>query len=120
MRRSRWASKPYDAGNRSKTSSKFEELARLIAGELEVLKIELSALIVAAAASKRPRPRRAASIPSRLVATAGMVGGGTFGAILYLISFLEVRAQRINSLDDVEHKLGIKVIWNCSTSLPKK
>jgi polysaccharide biosynthesis transport protein len=86
-----------------------EELARLIAGELEVLKIELSApdrvrLLQQAKAPGAIDPR------SRLVKTTGMAGGGTFGAILLLISFLEFRAQRISSLDDVEHKLGIKVV----------
>jgi succinoglycan biosynthesis transport protein ExoP len=85
-----------------------EELARLIAGELEVLKIELSA-------PDRVRLLQEAKAPGalnsrRLVSAAGMAGGGTFGAILFLISYLEVRAQRINSLDDVEHKLGIKVV----------
>jgi polysaccharide biosynthesis transport protein len=85
-----------------------EELARLIAGELELLKIELSA-------PDRVRLLKEAKAPGalnsrRLVATAGMVGGGTCGAILFLITFLEVRAQRINSHDDVEHKLGIKVV----------
>ena len=85
-----------------------EELARLIGGELEVLKVELSA-------PDRVRLIQEAKAPgaidsSRLVRTAGMAGGGTFGAILFLISFLEFRAQRISSLDDVEHKLGIKVV----------
>ena len=85
-----------------------EDLARLIGGELEVLKVELGA-------PDRVRLLQEAKAPgaldsSRLVRTAGMAGGGTFGAILFLISFLEFRAQRISSLDDVEHKLGIKVV----------
>jgi polysaccharide biosynthesis transport protein len=83
-------------------------LARLIGGELEVLKIELNAPDRVRLLQEAKAP--AATDSSRLVKTAGMAGGGTFGAILLLISFLEFRAQRISSLDDVEHKLGIKVV----------
>ena len=39
-----------------------------------------------------------------------MAGGGAFGAIILLISFLEFRAQRISSLDEVVRGLGIKVV----------
>ena len=66
-----------------------EELARLIGGELEVLKVELSAPDRVRLIQEAKAP--GAVDPSRLVKTAGMAGGGTFGAILFLISFLEFR-----------------------------
>jgi polysaccharide biosynthesis transport protein len=85
-----------------------DALAKLIGGELEVLKIELNApdRVRLLQESKAP----SATDSSRKIKTAGMAGGGAFGAILFLISFLEFRAQRISSLDEVAQKLGIKVV----------
>jgi polysaccharide biosynthesis transport protein len=85
-----------------------EEMAKLIGGELEVLKIELQA-------PDRVRLIKEAKAPlamdaSRQFNLTGMAAGGAFGAIILLISFWEFRAQRIGSLDEVTHGLGIRVV----------
>jgi succinoglycan biosynthesis transport protein ExoP len=101
-----------------------EEMAKLIGRELEVLKIELRA-------PDRVRLLKEAKAPlvmnaSRQMKMTGMAAGGTFGAIILLISFWEFRAQRIGSLDEVVHGLGIKVVGTvplmrarATASLPK-
>ena len=101
-----------------------EEMAKLIGGELEVLKIELQA-------PDRVRLIKEAKAPlaldaSRQIKITGMAGGGAFGAILLLISFWECRAQRIGSLEEVVHGLGMKVVGTVpvmpsrfSAALPK-
>ena len=85
-----------------------EEMAKLIGGELEILKIELQA-------PDRVRLIKEAKAPlaldsSRQIKLTGFAAGGAFGAIILLISFLEFRAQRISSLDEVVRGLGIKVV----------
>jgi polysaccharide biosynthesis transport protein len=100
-----------------------EQMARLIGGELEVLKIELQA-------PDRVRLIKEAKAPmaldsSKQIKMTGMAGGATFGALLLLITFWEFRAQRIGSLDEVTRWLGIKVVGtvpvkprNISRALP--
>jgi polysaccharide biosynthesis transport protein len=85
-----------------------EEMAKLIGNELEVLKIELNA-------PDRVRLLKEAKAPlgmdsNRQKQITGMAACGAFGAIILLISFWEFRAQRISSLDEVIHGLGIKVV----------
>ena len=85
-----------------------EEMASMIASELEIMKIELKA-------PERVRLIKEARAPhsmdaSRQIKFTGMAAGGAFGAIVLLISFLEFRAQRISSLDEVVRWLGIKVV----------
>jgi polysaccharide biosynthesis transport protein len=85
-----------------------EGLAKLIADELEVLKIELNA-------PDRVSLIKEARVPpiqdkTRKIQVAGMAGGGVFGAVVLLLSFLEFRTQRISSTDEVIGGLGIKVV----------
>ncbi len=100
-----------------------EEMAKLIGRELEVLKIELQA-------PDRVRLIKQAKAPmamdgSRQIKLTGMAGGGALAAIILLITFWEFRAQRIGSLEEVIHGLGIKVVGtvpvkprNISRALP--
>jgi polysaccharide biosynthesis transport protein len=85
-----------------------EEMAKLIGRELEVLKIELNAPDRVRLLKDARGPNTADS--SRQIKLAGMAAGGTFGALILLISFWEFRSQRIGSLDQVAHGLGIKVV----------
>ncbi len=85
-----------------------ESLAKLIGDELEVLKIELNA-------PDRVSLIKEARVPpiqgkTRKIQVAGMAGGGVFGAVVLLLSFLEFRTQRISSTDEVIGGLGIKVV----------
>jgi len=85
-----------------------DDMARLIGGELEALKIELGApdRVRLIEEAKAPRTRE----KSRKIQVAGMGAGGAFAAIVLLISFWEFRARRIDSQDDVTHGLGIRVV----------
>jgi succinoglycan biosynthesis transport protein ExoP len=85
-----------------------EEMAKLIGRELEVLKIELNAPDRVRLLKDARGPNTSDS--SRQIKLAGMAAGGTFGALILLISFWEFRSQRIGSLDQVAHGLGIKVV----------
>jgi polysaccharide biosynthesis transport protein len=85
-----------------------EHIAKMIGNELEVLKIELNAPDRVQLLKDAKAPHSMNS--SQKVQMAGMVGGGAFGAIILLISFWEFRSQRISSLDEVVHGLGIKVV----------
>jgi len=101
-----------------------EEMAKLIGGELEVLKIELKAPDRVSLLQEAKAPLVMDS--SRQIRFTGLAAGGVFGAIILLISFWEFRAQRIGSLDEVVHGLGIRVVgtvpvmpWSISGALPK-
>jgi len=85
-----------------------EHMAKLIGSELEVLKIELKAPDRVRVIKEAKAPRHLDS--GRQVKLTATAGCGAFGAIILLISFWEFRAQRIGSLDEVIHGLGIKVV----------
>jgi polysaccharide biosynthesis transport protein len=85
-----------------------EEMAKLIGGELEVLKVELQA-------PDRVRLIKEAKAPlavdgSRLVKITAMTAVGAFSVITLLVSFWEFRAQRIGTLDEVVNGLGMRVV----------
>ena len=84
------------------------EMVKLIGTEIEALKIELNAPDRVKVLKEAKAPHGLDS--SRKIKVAGMAAGGAFGMMVFLISFWEFRAQRIDSQDEVIQGLGIKVV----------
>jgi capsular exopolysaccharide synthesis family protein len=85
-----------------------EDMAKLIGTELEALTIELKAPDRVSVLNEAKIPRTKDS--SKQIRFIGLAGGGTFCALVCLISFLEFRARRVDSLDQVVRGLGIRVV----------
>ncbi len=84
------------------------ETARKIGAEVEAMEVELGA-------PSRIRVVDPAVVPtkkntSRKVKTSGAAAAGTFLFVLLGVSYLEFRARRINSVDEVVHGLGLRLV----------
>ena len=84
-----------------------DNAAKRIGEELEALKVELRA-------PSRVRQHESADAPrkedDKRVAMAGMAGLGTFGLFALVVAFLEFRTRRIDSIDEVNRGLGLRVV----------
>lgn len=85
-----------------------DEIARKLAVEIESLNVELQA-------PARVRLIQEADVPretdrNRVVKMAGGAGMGVFALSLVAVSLWEFRGRRIESADEVEAKLGLRVV----------
>jgi capsular exopolysaccharide synthesis family protein len=85
-----------------------EEVAKTIGNEVEALNVELQAPPRIRLLEKAELPRTKDEL--RPLRTAGMAGGAAFALALVAISFLEFRARRVDSPDDVVRGLGVRLV----------
>ena len=85
----------------------IDEVARVLAAEVEKLKIELTV-------DSRVKSMQPASTPrkqtDKRTMMAGVAGLGSFGLVLAGIAFLEFRSRRVASVDDVTLGLGLNLV----------
>lgn len=85
-----------------------EEMANLIGAEVEKLTLELQAPPRVRLLERAEVPR--AKDEMRRVRAAGLAGCGLFGLALAGVSIWEFLARRIDSPDEVVHRLGLRII----------
>jgi capsular exopolysaccharide synthesis family protein len=85
-----------------------EATAKKIAGEVEALKVELNAPHRVRIIERAENPR--VENPYKRLMTVGMVGLGTFGLVLMGISWREYRSRKVESVDEVVHGLGLRLV----------
>jgi capsular exopolysaccharide synthesis family protein len=83
-------------------------VAKQIGDEIELLKLELNAPDRVRVLEEAKAPRTVDM--SRNIRITGIAGGGAFVAIVLLLSFWEFRARRVDTQDDVDQGLGLKVV----------
>jgi capsular exopolysaccharide synthesis family protein len=95
-----------------------EATAKKIAGEVEALKVELNAphrvRIVERAESPRVENRYKRPV------TVSLVGLGTLGCVLLGLSWREYRCRRVESVDEVVHGLGIRLVGTLPAMPPRR
>ena len=84
-----------------------DSAAKRIGEELETLKVELRAPSRVKLLELADTPRKGDD--KRAVIT-GMAGVGTFGLFLLGVAFVEFRARRISTIDEVTQSLGLRVV----------
>jgi succinoglycan biosynthesis transport protein ExoP len=97
----------FDLSQKQEDIQVVSETARKIAGEVEAMEVELGA-------PPRIRPVDRAAVPKkedelRKVKASGAAAAGTFLLALFGVCFWEFRAQRIGTVDEVVHGLGLPV-----------
>jgi succinoglycan biosynthesis transport protein ExoP len=94
--------------NRESTAS-LEAVLKTISDEEAKLRFEIDANPVRFEIQEEATVLSAADDKRRLMGTAGTFGG-TFAFLLLAFAFLEFRARRINSVEEIVHGLGMNLI----------
>jgi capsular exopolysaccharide synthesis family protein len=85
-----------------------DELAKRVRNQVEAYRVELDA-------PERIKKLEDAYVThpdeqKRRLMAAGFAGGGALGLVLFVIAWLEMRRQRVNSVDEVVQGLGMKLM----------
>jgi capsular exopolysaccharide synthesis family protein len=105
-----------DVGSIQEEIEQAEVAAKTVGTEVEALKVELQAPPRIRLFEKAENPRR--KDDGKKARMAGIASAGAFAFVLLGISFWEYRSRRIDSIEEVMHILGMRVV-GALPSIPK-